>query len=66
MTLRSWIKTGEPIALVDNGEEVAKIIPGARKPEDSRPFGLAKGEFEVPESFGEPLPEDVLQSFEGE
>jgi len=30
-----------------------------------RPIGLAKGQFTVPEDFNAPLPEDVLQTFEG-
>jgi hypothetical protein len=30
-----------------------------------RPFGLARGQFTVPDDFNAPLPEDVLQSFEG-
>jgi hypothetical protein len=30
-----------------------------------RPIGLAKGQFAVPEDFNAPLPEDVLQTFEG-
>ena len=30
-----------------------------------RPSGLAKGQFIVPEDFNAPLPEDVLQAFEG-
>ena len=30
-----------------------------------RPFGLAKGQFTVPDDFNTPLPEDVLQAFEG-
>jgi hypothetical protein len=29
-----------------------------------RPFGLAAGEFVVPDDFDEPLPEDVLRDFE--
>ena len=31
-----------------------------------RPIGLAKGQFTVPDDFNAPLPEDVLQTFEGE
>jgi hypothetical protein len=31
----------------------------------SRPIGLAKGEFTVPDNFNDPLPENVLQTFEG-
>jgi hypothetical protein len=30
-----------------------------------RPSGLAKGQFTVPDDFNAPLPEDVLQAFEG-
>lgn len=30
-----------------------------------RPIGLAKGRFEIPESFFEPLPDDMLDAFEG-
>ena len=30
-----------------------------------RPIGLAKGQFTVPDDFNAPLPEDVLQTFEG-
>ena len=30
-----------------------------------RPIGLAKGQFIVPDDFNAPLPEDVLQTFEG-
>jgi hypothetical protein len=30
-----------------------------------RPIGLAKGQFEIPASFFEPLPDDVLGGFEG-
>ncbi len=31
----------------------------------SRPFGLCKGEFVVPDDFDMPLPEDIIDSFEG-
>ena len=30
-----------------------------------RPIGLAQGEFTVPDDFNAPMPEDVLQTFEG-
>ena len=30
-----------------------------------RPIGLAKGQFTVPDDFNDPLPEDVLRTFEG-
>ena len=31
----------------------------------ARPIGLARGQFTVPDSFLEPLPDDVIESFEG-
>jgi hypothetical protein len=31
-----------------------------------RPIGLAKGQFTVPDDFNAPLPEHVLQAFEGQ
>jgi len=30
-----------------------------------RPIGLAKNDFQVPASFFEPLPDDILNTFEG-
>jgi hypothetical protein len=33
---------------------------------DLRPFGLAAGEFVVPDDFDAPLPEKVLAAFESE
>ncbi|MEL7071336.1 MAG: hypothetical protein AAFV85_20350 [Cyanobacteria bacterium J06634_6] len=30
-----------------------------------RPVGLCAGEFVVPDDFDEPLPEEILNSFEG-
>lgn len=29
----------------------------------NRPYALAKGEFDVPEDFNEPLPDDILNEF---
>lgn len=39
----------------------AELIDEAKNP---RPFGLAKGEFIVPDDFDAPLPEEILASFE--
>ncbi len=30
-----------------------------------RPFGLCAGEFSVPENFDDPLPESIIETFEG-
>ncbi len=34
-------------------------------PIKQRPVGLSKGKFQVPASFFEPLPDNILDSFEG-
>ena len=38
-------------------------IPGAAA--ESRPIGWLKGKWELPESFFEPLPDDLLDLFNG-
>ena len=35
------------------------------KSKTRRPFGLCAGEFVVPEDFDAPLPEEILNAFEG-
>lgn len=47
---------GKPIA------EVKSVVP---RVETLRPFGLCAGEFTVPDDFDAPLPEDILNAFEG-
>lgn len=49
-------KRNTPIA------EIRRIRP---RPTKRRPIGKAAGRFVVPASFFEPLPDDVLDSFEG-
>ena len=41
-------------------EEACDGLNGLR-----RPLGLAKGTFQIPPSFFDPLPDDVLEAFEG-
>ncbi|AFY74424.1 5'-nucleotidase [Synechococcus sp. PCC 7502] len=40
-------------------------IANKEKPVTPRPTGLCDGEFVVPDDFDEPLPEDILSTFEG-
>lgn len=52
---------------VKEGDEVEVIVTIlSKEPERSprRPFGLAKGEFVVPDDFDGPLPDEVLADFE--
>jgi antitoxin (DNA-binding transcriptional repressor) of toxin-antitoxin stability system len=59
------LEEGETILLCKRNVPIAEIRPLPRKPKEPRPIGLAKGKFEVPDSFFEPLPDDLLDLFEG-
>lgn len=58
------VEAGEEIIIARAGRPVAKLVPfkpvkPVRKP------GLMKGKFEVPDSFFDPLPDDILDYFAG-
>jgi antitoxin (DNA-binding transcriptional repressor) of toxin-antitoxin stability system len=55
---------GETVVVVRENRAVAEIRPlnAATGP---RPIGLAAGDFVVPDDFDSPLPEDILNAFEG-
>lgn len=46
-------------------EEIDQIVASYRQQNKSLPIGLAKGEFVVPDDFDDPLPDDILDLFEG-
>ena len=55
---------GETIVVYQGERPVAEIRPFAET-ETLRPVGLAEGEFVVPDDFDDPLPDDLLDAFEG-
>ena len=55
---------GETLVLFREDQAVAEIRPLSEEG-GLRPIGLAKGEFVVPDDFDAPLPDDVLEQFEG-
>ena len=57
------LREGETILLCRRNEPVAEIRALPRVRTGPRPIGLARGRFTVPDSFFEPLPDDVLESF---
>ena len=50
--------------LCRRNEPVAEIRALPRARTKRRPFGLARGQFKVPDSFFEPLPDDILDAFQ--
>jgi antitoxin (DNA-binding transcriptional repressor) of toxin-antitoxin stability system len=59
------VEAGETFLILRGDQPIAEMKPVAAAPRLPRPFGLAKGEFVVPDDFDAPLPDDVLREFEG-
>ena len=55
---------GQTVVVLRDERPVAEIRPlnAATGP---RPIGLAAGEFVVPDDFDDPLPNEILDAFEG-
>lgn len=59
------LRQGETIVLCRRNEPIAEIRPLAQAQAEPRPFGLAARIFSVPASFFDPLPEEIVEGFEG-
>ena len=55
---------GEEIVIAKAGKPVARLVPLADARPKRRLGGLA-GKVQIPEDFDAPLPDDILDSFEG-
>lgn len=60
--LLAKVERGETVVIARAGRPVARLsaVVPARK---GRKGGFAKGEFTVPDSFFEPLPDEILKGF---
>jgi prevent-host-death family protein len=56
--------SGEEVVITRNGRPIAKLVPATpvRQP---RKLGSLKGRVRVPRDFEAPLPDEVLDAFEG-
>jgi antitoxin (DNA-binding transcriptional repressor) of toxin-antitoxin stability system len=61
----SRVEAGEIVLILRDGEPVAELRPVATEAVQPRPYGLAAGDFAVPDDFDVPLPDDILVTFEG-
>lgn len=59
------VEKGETLIVCRRNIPIAEIRPLRKEGKKKRPIGLAKGEFEVPPEFFDPLPDDMLAAFEG-
>ncbi len=60
------LKKGEVIILCRRNVPIAEIRPLQNQAKQQRPIGLARGRFEVPPEFYEPLPEELQRAWNGE
>lgn len=65
----SRVRAGESLLVMDDDRPIAETRPvmpdDSKKNRPLRQFGLAAGEFVVPDDFDDPLPEEILRDFEG-
>ena len=54
---------GEEVVISRGKTPVVRLVPIVRAAK-TRPIGLFQGEFEVPDSFFDPLPDDELEAWE--
>jgi antitoxin (DNA-binding transcriptional repressor) of toxin-antitoxin stability system len=59
------VQAGETVVICRRNHPVAEIRAIAQPPGKPRPIGLLKGRFSVPDSFFEPLPDEILDAFDG-
>jgi len=58
------VAAGEEIVIANRGVPVARLIPVAQE-KTKRVLGIFRGQFIVPDDFDAPLPEELLDLFEG-
>lgn len=63
--LLARVRAGETLVITQEDLPVAEMRPVETATHLNRPFGLCAGEFEVPDDFDDPLPEELLRDFEG-
>ena len=59
------VAAGESLLITQGGAPVAEMKPIQSAHLEPRPSGLCAGEFQVPDDFDAPLPDQVLNEFEG-
>ena len=64
-SLLDEVEHGEAVTITRHNVPVAEIRAVPRLGGTPRPWGLAKGTFTVPDDFDAPLPDEILDAFEG-
>ena len=59
------LRPGDRIILCSRNREIAEIRPIVEPSDEPRSIDLGKGLAKIPDSFFEPLPDEILDRFEG-
>ena len=59
------LKPGETLVICKRNTPIAEVRALPQAGQKKRPIGLAKGQFKVLPSFFEPLPDDIIDAFDG-
>ena len=59
------VAAGEEITIANRGVPVARLVP-VHPEEATRKLGFFRGQMAIPDDFDAPLPEEVLNLFEGQ
>jgi prevent-host-death family protein len=59
------VEQGERVVICRRNRPVAELRPMAASRTSPRPLGALKGRFDVPATFFEPLPEELIERFFG-
>lgn len=61
------VEAGEVVQICRRNVPIAQLVPLPKPSMEPRPVGLAcDPEYEIPASFFEPLPDELLKAFNGE
>jgi prevent-host-death family protein len=58
------VAAGEEITIANRGVPVARLVPVVGEG-TTRKLGLFRGQMTIPDDFDAPLPDDILDAFEG-
>lgn len=59
------VEHGETVVVCRRNVPIAELRPVAHDAAVERPLGLARGLVDVPNSFDDPLPDDLIDAFHG-
>lgn len=63
--LLEQVERGEEVVITRHGKPVAKLVPIEARRAAPRKLGALRGKIRIGKNFDAPLPDDLLDAFEG-